>query len=165
MPQLQSAGRPVAQQPKQCQLARKSRGIDPWRLVGRGRGQNVCATGTGSRLAHPPVAARSILAARRAGVGLSTGKHSTGRPLPDAKVCGRTVPGPWVFVLWALALCRLLFCKHRHDRILLYVRIQVSVAAALLFSLVTYEIVDDPLVDSLARQGRDEGVPENVPAP
>jgi hypothetical protein len=73
--------------------------------------------------------------------------------------------GSMGFVLWALALCRLLFCKHRHDRILLYVRIQVSVAAALLFSLVTYEIVDDPLVDSLARQGRDERVPENMPAP
>jgi hypothetical protein len=59
----------------------------------------------------------------------------------------------------------LLFRKYGQHRVLLHVWVQMPVPAALLFRLVTHDVVDDPLVDSLARQGRDEGVPENVPAP
>ena len=40
----------------------------------------------------------------------------------------------------------------------------MPVTAALLLGLVPDEVVDEPLVNSLARQGRDEAVPQDVPA-
>jgi hypothetical protein len=46
--------------------------------------------------------------------------------------------------------------KNAEQCLLLYVQVQVPIAAALLFGLVADEVVDDGLVYSLARQRRNE---------
>ncbi len=54
--------------------------------------------------------------------------------------------------------------KDSEHRLLLHVRVQMAVAAALLLGLMAYDVVDDALVDAPARQGGDEGMTKNMPA-
>src|SRR4051812_14116551 len=44
-------------------------------------------------------------------------------------------------------------------------RIEVTIPPPLLLALVAHPLVDQPLINTFAGAGRDEAVPENVPAP
>src|SRR4051812_13956509 len=48
------------------------------------------------------------------------------------------------------------------DRVSHHPRVEMPVSLPLLFRLVPDDLVDHPLVDAFARQGRDERVPEHV---
>jgi hypothetical protein len=54
--------------------------------------------------------------------------------------------------------------KHRPDRVLLHIRVEVPVSAALLLGLAPDHVIYEPLVHSFAGQRRDKGVPADVPA-